>query len=165
MKAKTIVLLLALLLLISTACSSENNTPEPQPHVQSNEEITPEELPLAQPNEADTPTENSFISAQDIGEGAKAFRFEATDGEGNVNVWNVHTNAATVGDALVEAGLIEGDVSDFGLMVSHVNGIRADFMEDNAYWAFYVDGEFAMVGVDSTDIEEGVTYAFIYTPA
>jgi len=101
----------------------------------------------------------------DIGSGSTAFTFIMIDGEENVTSWNVKTNESTVGDALLEVGLIEGTVSDFGLMVSHVNGIRADFNEDSAWWAFYIDDEMAMAGVDATEIEEGVIYAFIYSPA
>ena len=141
MKAKTIViLLLAMLLIFAAACDSQSSTPG-------------ENATSGQSN------------AQNIGEGSTTFTFEVTDNDGNVSVWNVHTNESTVGDALVGVGLIEGDVSDFGLMVTHVNGLRADFTEDGAWWAFYIDGEMAMAGVDSTDIEEGASYAFVYTPA
>ena len=150
MKAKTIALLFTAILLLSSACGNA-------------EEIAPEQPPLGQAPEASSASIQS--NAQSIGEGATVFLFEVTDSVGNVTSWNVNTNAETVGDALVEAELIEGDVSDFGLMVTHVNGLRADFMEDNAWWAFYIDGEMAMAGVDSINIEEGVTYAFIYTPA
>ena len=104
-------------------------------------------------------------SSSSPAQGEKSFIFEVTDANGNVTSQTIRTTEATVGAALVEEGLIEGDVSDFGLMVTHVNGIRADFVEDEAWWAFYIDGEMAMAGVDSTDIEEGVTYAFVYTPA
>ena len=149
MKAKTIALLLAALLIFFAACGTADNTPAQQPQEQAAD-------PIAAGNTG---------GAQETGEGATAFLFEVTDGEGNVTSWNVHTNAPTVGEALIEAGLISGDVSDFGLMVIYVNGLRADFDEDGAWWAFYVDGEMAMVGVDSTDIEEGVTYAFVYTEA
>ena len=95
----------------------------------------------------------------------KSFTFEVTDATGNTTSQTISTTEATVGAALIEKGLIEGDDTDFGLMVSHVNGIRADFNEDGAWWAIYIDGEMAMAGVDSIDIEEGVTYAFVYTPA
>jgi len=47
----------------------------------------------------------------------------------------------------------------------YVNGIRADFVEDEAWWALYIDDEMAMAGVNDIDIENGVTYKFIYTPA
>jgi len=95
----------------------------------------------------------------------KSFIFEVTDADGNVTAKTISTTEATVGDALVKEGLIEGETSDMGLMVSHVNGIRADFMEDGAWWALYVGGEMAMVGVAPINIEEGETYAFVYTPA
>jgi len=150
MKAKTTVLLLMALLLIAAACGTAGNHSAQQPQGQANEAA---------------PTENSLISAQSIGGGARVFRLEVTDGEGNVNAWNVNTDEMTVGDALLGVGLIDGDVSDFGLMVTHVSGTRADYVEDGAWWAFYIDGEMAMAGVDATDIEEGVTYAFVYTPA
>ncbi|MCL2071680.1 MAG: DUF4430 domain-containing protein [Oscillospiraceae bacterium] len=99
-----------------------------------------------------------------IGEGETVFRFEVTDDEGEVTVWNVHTDKETVGAALLEVELIDGEESSYGLMVTHVNGIRADFTEDNAWWAFLVDGEMSLVGVDSVAIKEGETYAFVYTP-
>ena len=103
--------------------------------------------------------------AQNIGSGNTTFQFNMVDGDGNVHSWNVSTNESTVGAALLEVGLIEGTTSDFGLMVSHVNGIRADFVEDDAWWAFYIGDEMAMAGVDATEIEDGVVYAFVYTPA
>jgi len=141
MKAKTIViLLLAVMLLFAAACDSQNSTP-------------------------DANATSGRSGAQNIGDGHTTFIFEVTDADGNVSAWNVSTNESTVGEALVGVGLIDGEMSDFGLMVTHVNGLRADFTEDGAWWAFYVDGEMAMVGVDSTDIEEGAVYAFVYTPA
>ncbi|MBQ1211437.1 MAG: DUF4430 domain-containing protein [Clostridia bacterium] len=40
-----------------------------------------------------------------------------------------------------------------------------EYNADKAYWAFYVDGEYAMTGVDSTNIEAGKVYGFTATPA
>ncbi|MCL1823673.1 MAG: DUF4430 domain-containing protein [Oscillospiraceae bacterium] len=111
------------------------------------------------------PPDASGITAVEIGQGKINFRFEVTDDKEETLVWNVSTNEITIGAALLEAELISGDVGEYGLEVLFVNGIRADFNEDKAYWAFYVDGEYAMTGVDSTDIEAGKTYAFVYTPA
>ena len=98
-----------------------------------------------------------------IGEGATVFKFEVTDNTGNVTAWNVSTNQKTVGAALLETELIKGDESDWGLMVSTVNGLLADYSVDLSWWAFYIDGEMAVTGVDTTDIEPGGTYAFVYT--
>ncbi|MCL2693970.1 MAG: DUF4430 domain-containing protein [Oscillospiraceae bacterium] len=107
----------------------------------------------------------SEIIPQDIGQGEKAFRFEVMHRFESTTVWNVYTDEATIGAALLEAGLIDGEDGEWGLFVTHVNGIRADFVEDGYWWAFYIDGEMAMTGVDSALIEEGVTYAFVYTEA
>ena len=41
-----------------------------------------------------------------------------------------------------------------------VNGVTVDYDTDGKYWAFYVDGEYAATGVDSTDITAGATYTF-----
>jgi hypothetical protein len=104
-------------------------------------------------------------TTQSIGQGGTVFRFEVTDNEETVTAWDVRTDEATVGAALLAVGLIDGDMTDFGLMVMYVNGLRANFNEDGAWWAFYINGEMAMAGVDSTDIEPEITYAFVYTDA
>ena len=66
----------------------------------------------------------------------------------------------TVGAALLSLGLIAGEDSDYGLYVKTVNGVTVDYDTDGKYWAFYVDGEYAATGVDSTDITAGATYTF-----
>jgi len=101
--------------------------------------------------------------AQEIGQGGTVFRFEATDNTGAHTAWDVRTDEETVGAALLAVGLIAGDETDFGLMVTEVNGVTADWDATQAFWAFYIDGEFAMTGADTTYIESGATYAFVYT--
>ena len=63
----------------------------------------------------------------------------------------------------MEHELITGDQGDYGLYIKSVNGIRADYDKDKAYWAFYEDGEYAIAGVDSTKIDEDVRYKLEYT--
>ena len=72
----------------------------------------------------------------------------------------VSTDKETVGDALLELNLIEGEEGDYGLYVKTVNGITADYDTDHTYWAFYVNGEYSNTGVDSTPVNEGDTYEF-----
>ena len=72
----------------------------------------------------------------------------------------MHTNEKIVGDALQKLGLIEGEEGQYGLFVKKVNGITADYDVDKTYWAFYVDGEYAMSGVDTTEIEKDKEYCF-----
>lgn len=91
------------------------------------------------------------------GEGANSFTFSYTTLDGKKTVYNVSTNKETVGAALLELGLIAGENGDYGLMVTSVEGNTID--TSSQYWAFYVNGEYAMTGVDSTNIEKGATYA------
>ena len=46
------------------------------------------------------------------------------------------------------------------IYVKTVNGVTLDYDKDGKYWAFYVNGEYAQTGVDSTDITAGAEYSF-----
>ncbi len=97
----------------------------------------------------------------ELGEGQTAFAFQVIDPEGNEAWFSVHTDAETVGAALLELGLIAGSDSEYGLYVTSVCGIELIWSEENPhYWAFYVDGAYAETGVDSTPVTEGSTYLF-----
>ena len=95
-----------------------------------------------------------------LGEGKTMFLFTVVDKDGNETNFEIHTDKEIVGEALIDLELIAGDDGEFGLYVKTVNGITADYDVDQTYWAFYVDGEYAMTGVDATNIEEGKTYSF-----
>lgn len=95
-----------------------------------------------------------------LGEGENQFTFKVVDKEGNETVFTVNTDKKIVGEALLDLGLIEGEDGDYGLYVKKVNGILADYDVDQTYWAFYVNGEYAMSGVDTTTIENGAEYSF-----
>ena len=95
-----------------------------------------------------------------LGEGKTMFLFTVVDKDGNETNFEIHTDKEIVGEALLDLELIAGDDGEFGLYVKTVNGITADYDVDQTYWAFYVDGEYAMSGVDATTVEEGMTYAF-----
>ena len=97
---------------------------------------------------------------KNYGLGEKEFAFQVTDKEGNVTSVTVCTDADTVGEALAELGIIAGDESEWGLYVKTINGITADYDTDGTYWAFYIDGEYAMTGVDATEIDEEAIYSF-----
>ena len=44
------------------------------------------------------------------------------------------------------------------MFLSKVDGIYADYNETGTSWSFYIEGEYAMTGVDQTDIVDGATY-------
>ena len=93
------------------------------------------------------------------GEGEKTLSF-AVDCLHETAAVTVKTDAATVGEALTELSIIAGEDSEWGLYVKTINGITANYDEDGTYWAFYIDGEYAMTGVDATEIAEDTVYSF-----
>lgn len=95
----------------------------------------------------------------------KSFVFKVVDLDGSEKSFDIKTTATTVGEALVAEELISGEQGDYGLMVDTVNGIKYDYNADGAYWAFYVNGEYAMSGVDTTEIDETAVYSFVATKA
>lgn len=93
-----------------------------------------------------------------VGEGKTAFTVEVVQLDGTSIKFTVNTDKATVGEALLDLGIVAGDTTEYGLYIKTVNGVTLDYDADGAYWAFYINGEYASTGVDSTNIEAGATY-------
>ena len=111
---------------------------------------------------AETPEPSQ--SQQEVVE--KSFTFEVTELDGTKKEFKVqYDTEETVGEALVNEELISGEVGQYGLMVDTVNGQKYEYNEDGAYWAFYINGEYAMTGVDTTPIKDGEVYSFVATKA
>lgn len=139
----SIVLLLCLLLSLSiTGCS--NNTAE----------STTEQTTLW--------SNAVYTEDTEFGEGSITVNVEVKVNEESVT-FTVHTDKTTLGDALMEHALIDGEEGDYGLYLKEVNGITADYDTDKAYWAFYKDGEYMNTGVDGTEISDGEHYELVYT--
>lgn len=98
-----------------------------------------------------------YVSDTELGEGATELTVQVKAEDHQVT-FTIHTDKTTVGDAMMEHGLLEGEQQTAGLYLKKVNGITADWDVDQTYWAFYIGNEYAMTGVDNTTIEEGVTY-------
>ena len=106
-------------------------------------------------NSADESSESVITQSTE-----KNFEFIVIDAEGNETEFDITTDKKTVGEALADLELIEGEDSEYGLYVKTVNGITADYDTDGTYWAFYINDEYATTGVDSTDVEDGAVYSF-----
>lgn len=92
-----------------------------------------------------------------LGQGNITFNLEVC-AEDKTVLFTVSTNEQILGNALLSLGLIEGEDGPYGLYIKKVNGILADHDVDQTYWAFYINGEYAMAGVDGTEIVNGATY-------
>ena len=113
-------------------------------------------------NETDVWESATYTEDQTFGEGAKTVIVEIKAQERSVT-FTVKTDKDTVGAALMEHGLIDGEEGPYGLYVKAVNGMKADYDTDKYYWALYVNGEISMTGVDTTEITEGAIYQMIYS--
>lgn len=103
---------------------------------------------------------SSAITSSNIDETEVSFTFEVVDANGEKTSREITTTKTTVGDALLELNLIEGEKGAYGLYVKTVNGVTVEYEKDGKYWAFYVNGAYATSGVDTTDIVDGATYTF-----
>ena len=96
------------------------------------------------------------------GSGAKTLVVEVKVNE-HIVTFTIKTDKDTVGDALIEHNLISGEDGAYGMYVKVVNGMTADYDIDKTYWLFYINGEYGMTGVDTTEIAEGSVYQLVYT--
>ena len=104
----------------------------------------------------------SVVSCEDdsLDKGEKTITVEVTGENGELKTFTVKTDKENVGDALLEADLIEGEDGAYGWYITTIDGEYHKYEEDGKYWAFYIDGEYAMTGVSSTKVTDGATYAF-----
>lgn len=131
------IVLIAAMALFASGCTGSKNDP---------------------PTEAST---SAVISDGDVlGEGSTSFTVVTADLDGKETTFEVHTDAETVGAALLDLGVIDGEDGEYGLYVKTVNGLTLDWDTDGKYWAFYIDGEYALSGVDQTEITAGAVYSF-----
>ena len=86
-------------------------------------------------------------------EGTKTITVEVFNGEKSMGNHTLTTDKAYFGDALEEAGLVEGEESATGLFVKTVDGITADDSLQQ-WWCFTKDGKDLNTGVDATPVED-----------
>lgn len=87
---------------------------------------------------------------------------EVTHADGTQKTFTVKTDLETLGEALVEDGLIKGHNDTYGLYIDTVDGetVSAD---NNQAWVFTKDGEWLETAADSTPIEDGDHFEFSIT--
>ena len=107
----------------------------------------------------------SFVACDKPNDGgdevvSKTFTFVVKFADGTSKTHVVETTRKTVGEALIDKGLIAGEDGPYGLYVKTVDGQTLDYDTDGMYWAFYVGGQYAPAGVEKTNIVDGETYSF-----
>ncbi len=96
-------------------------------------------------------------------QGAKTFTVEVVHADGSAKTFTYHTDEEYVGAVLQAEGLLTGEMGEFGLYIHEVDGERAVYEENGAYWAFYVGEEYGNTGVDMTPVHDGDSFKLVYT--
>lgn len=103
-----------------------------------------------------------YTSDKEFGTGAKTVQVEVKVGDHSVT-FTVKTDKENLADALLEHKLISGDDSEYGLYIKYVNGMRADYDEDQSYWSLTKNGEMLMNGASFVTELDGAHYEFTYS--
>ncbi len=157
------MLLIAAMVMVMAGCQKKDasvSSVAAEASVEASTEASVEASTEASAPEATEASTEASVEEPATEAKSATFKFVVVDADGNETPFEITTEKATVGEALLDEGLIEGTDSAYGLYVTKVNGIEANYDVDGTYWAFYINGEYAMTGVDSTNVEDGATYSF-----
>lgn len=156
---RTLSVIACLVLVLSlAACGSKpaSNAPEetvPETTVDTTTETT-----------AETTVETTAETTAETTEGkGTSFTFIVKGPDGTETSFELRSEKEFVTEALLEAGLIEGEEGKYGFNVQTVNGITLDWQRDGKYWAFYINGEAAphATSADTTPVTEGDVYSYV----
>lgn len=100
-------------------------------------------------------------------QGSKAISIEVVDHTGAAVIYQLSTDAEYLQGAMEQAEGLTFEYTDgpYGASVHTVNGVRADYTLDAAYWSFYVNGEYCTYGISEQPVADGDAFRIAYTPA
>lgn len=104
-----------------------------------------------------------FLTRPEGAEGEKIIHVQVVHKDGRSRDFSYETREEFLGPVLIDSGLIKGEQGPYGLYILEVDGQRAVFEQDNAYWALYVGQEYASLSADATPIHHGDTFRLVYT--
>lgn len=76
----------------------------------------------------------------------------------------IKTDAEFLGEALLEAELITEDEQKAGFL-TNVDGIRADYNKDKAWWCVTKDGQMTEKGINELSLTDGDEFEIVHTPS
>ena len=93
----------------------------------------------------------------------KTFTLQVVHADGTSLEKQITTRQVYLANALFdEKILVEEEALQSG-MYTIVDGEEASWEKDQAYWGFYVNGGYAVEGMNTTEIEDGAVYKLEYT--
>lgn len=98
-------------------------------------------------------------------EGSKEITIEVINSAGESTMYELKTDAEYLEQAMEEAEGLDFEYEDgpYGATVHTVNGEKADYNTDGAYWGFNVNGDYCNYGISEQPVEDGDAFQIVYT--
>ena len=98
-------------------------------------------------------------------DGLKKVTIVVEDNNGKEESFTDNMDAATLREAMEKMKDFEfdGNDSEYGMMVTTVNGLVADYNKEGAYWAFYRNGKYCEYGIEEQPVNDGDIFRIEYT--
>lgn len=98
-------------------------------------------------------------------EGNKEITIEVINSAGETTTYDLKTDAEFLEQAMKEAEGLTFEYEDgpYGATVHTVNGEKADYNTDGAYWGFNVNDSYCNYGISEQPIEDGDVFQIVYT--
>lgn len=104
---------------------------------------------------------DQVVADDDLVEGSKSIIIEVVDSKKESVKYELKTDAEFLKEAMDEVEELTYEVESG--MVIEINGERAVYQEDGAYWGIFVNGEYGMHGIDTQLVEDEDAFKFEYT--
>ncbi len=95
-------------------------------------------------------------------QGEKNIMVDVVLTDGTTQTFNYETSVEFLGEALSNEGLIEGEMGEYGLFVTGVNGTVVDNSKQQ-WWCLTKGGEEVMTSFDTTPIADGDVFEITLT--
>lgn len=94
--------------------------------------------------------------------GAKALSITVVHGDSTQKVFDVHTDAEYLADALLEHEIVEDNQTEWGLYILTADGETVD-EANQEWWCITKGGEMLMTGASETPVADGEAYEITFT--
>jgi hypothetical protein len=100
----------------------------------------------------------------DVEPGDKVISVTIVNADKTQKLFKISTDAENLGDALLQRNLVTEEEHKTGFY-TYINGVRADYTLDGAWWCFTKGGEEVMKGANDLAIADGDSFEITHTPA
>ena len=95
--------------------------------------------------------------------GSKTITVEVIHSDETKKTFTCDTDAEYLGEVLAEESFVVSEDGPYGMYIVEVDGERAVYEENGAYWSLYIGEEYAMTGADETPVNDGDLFKLVYT--